>query len=81
MGNTPKSSLQFKKKIASSTSSINKLIMAIHEHINKRIKDFKCMSDTWRYGPELHVKAFYAVVSLTQIKLQYGEPMPEPYIK
>ena len=28
----------------------HKLIMATHDHINKRIKDFRCMSGIWRYG-------------------------------
>ena len=58
----------------------HKLIMARHEHINKRVKDFKCMSDTWRHGWESHIPTFYAVIALTQIRLENGEPMPEPYI-
>ena len=28
----------------------HKLIMARHEHINKRIKDFRSMSGVWRHG-------------------------------
>jgi hypothetical protein len=58
----------------------HKLIMARHEHINKRIKDFTLMSRVWRHGWQSHILAFYAVVSLTQIKLENGEPMPKPYV-
>jgi len=57
----------------------HKLIMARHEHINKRIKDFSCMSGVWRHGWQSHVLMFYAVVALTQIKIENGEPMPGPY--
>ena len=58
----------------------HKLIMARHEHINKRVKDFKSMSDTWRYGWEAHIPTFYAVISLTQIKLKKSEPMSNIYM-
>ena len=58
----------------------HKLIMAMHEHINNRVKDFKSRSDTWRHGLEAHIPTFYAVIALTQIKLENGEPMPDPYI-
>ena len=54
--------------------------MARHELINKRVKDFKSMSNTWRHGWEAHIPTFYAVVALTQIKLENGPPMPDPYI-
>ena len=56
-----------------------KLIMARHELINKRIKEFSCMNSTWRHGWKSHILAFYAVVSLTQIRIQNGEPMPPPF--
>ena len=52
----------------------------MHEQINKRVKDFKSMSNIWRHGWEAHIPTFYAVISLAQIKLENGEPMPDPYI-
>ena len=52
----------------------HKLIMARLEGIDKRIKDFKCMSDTWRHGWESHIITFYAVVALTQINLEKVNP-------
>ena len=54
--------------------------MGRYEGINKHVKDFKCMSDTWRHGWESHVSTFYAVINLTQIKLENGEPMPPAYM-
>ena len=58
----------------------HKLMMGRHEEINKRVKDFKCMSDTWRHSWESHVRAFYAFINLTQIKLENGELMPPSYM-
>ena len=54
--------------------------MARHEHINKRIKDFISMSGVWIHGWQSHILAFYVVVSLTQIKIENDEPMPESYV-
>ena len=48
----------------------HKLMMGRHEGINKRVKDFKCMSDTWRHGWESHVSTLYTVIHLTKIKLE-----------
>ena len=56
-----------------------KRIMARHEGINKRLKDFKCLRSIWRHGWKMHIRAFYAVVTLTQIKFENGDPMPPPY--
>ena len=58
----------------------HKLIMARHKVINKRMKDFMSMNSVWRHGWQSHISAFYAVVGLTQIKIEYGEPMPAPYV-
>ena len=49
-------------------------------HVNRRVKGFACMSTVWRHGWKMHILAFYEVVSLTQIKIKNGEPMPPPYI-
>ena len=58
----------------------HKLMMARHEGVNKRVKDWHCMSATWRHGWESHIRTFYAVIALTQIKLENGEPLPKPFI-
>ena len=54
----------------------HKLIMARHEGINKSLKDFRCLGGVWKHGWKAHVKMIYAVVNLTQLKLEHGEPMP-----
>ena len=56
-----------------------KLIMARHEVINKRIKDWGAMSGIWRHGWESHVVAFEAVTQLIQIKMENGDPFPQPF--
>ena len=58
----------------------HKLIMARHEGVNKRIKDWRCMNSIWRHGWKAHVPTFYAIVALTQLKFENGEPLPAPYI-
>ena len=55
-------------------------MMGRHEGINKPVKDFKCMSDTWSHGWESHANTFDTVIYLTQIKLENGEPMPPAYM-
>ena len=57
----------------------HKVIMATHEHVNKRVKYCACMSMVWRHGWKMHILAFYAVVSLTQINIENGEPMSPSY--
>ena len=58
----------------------HKLIMARHEGVNKRVKDWRCMSSIWLHGWKAHVPTFYAIIALTQIKIENGEPLPAPYI-
>ena len=65
---------------SSATNKQLKLMMARHENINKRIKDFKCMRGIWRHGEDEHVKSFYAVVTLVQLKIENGNPIPPPYV-
>ena len=64
----------------SNLSYQHKLIMARHEGVNKRVKDWRCMSSIWRQGRKAHVPTFYVIISLTQINMENGEPLPGPYI-
>ena len=57
-----------------------KLIMARHEVISKRIKDWGCMSRVWRHGWRTHIVAFEAVTQLVQIKMHTGDPFPAPFV-
>ena len=58
----------------------HKIMMTRQECVNKRVKDWHFMSATWRHGWESHIRTFYAVIALTQIKLENGEPLPKPFI-
>ena len=55
-------------------------MMVRYEGVNKRVKYWHCMSVTWRHGWESHIRTFYAVIALTQMKLENGEPLPKPFI-
>ena len=66
--------------VSSIENKRHKLLMARHEHINKRVKDFKCMNSIWRHGWKAHIMTFYAIVNIVQIKLETMEPMPLLYL-
>ena len=50
-------------------------ILARHENFNARIKLFCCMKDRFRHALYLHPRFFYAVVNLTQLMIENGEPL------
>ena len=45
--------------------------LARHETVNRRIKIFDCMVNTWRHKKELHLKVFRVVVVLVNINFKY----------
>lgn len=45
------------------------------ETVNKRIKQFKCLSETLRHDLLFHAKCFRAVVVLTQLAINHGKPL------
>ena len=53
--------------------------LARHETVNKRFKDFKILGETFRHanGDPLgsHRVYFFAIVVLTQVKIEMGEPL------
>lgn len=51
------------------------VIMARHETVNKRIKQFKILKYTYRNAIEKHPLAFHAVVNLTQLMIRNGHPL------
>ena len=55
-------------------------MIARHENINKKIKEFKCMCGIWRHGEDDHVKSIHAVVTHVQIKIEIGNPITPPYV-
>ena len=48
-----------------------------HETVNKRVKQFKILRDTFRSDIEKHSYVFRAVLVLTQLSLKRGEPLFE----
>ncbi len=52
-----------------------KKLLARHETVNRRIKQFRCMSSKFRHALDLHPRFFHAVVNLTQLMIENGEPL------
>ncbi|KAI9562432.1 hypothetical protein GHT06_009862 [Daphnia sinensis] len=52
-----------------------KQILATHETVNRRIKQFCCMNYRFRHALYLHPRFFHAVVNLTQLMIENGEPL------
>ena len=52
-----------------------RILLARHETVNKRIKDYKCMRELWRHGWEKHIIAFNAITNLVELKLNNGNPL------
>lgn len=50
-------------------------IMARHESVNKRMKQFKILKNTYRHSLEKHPLVFHAVANLTQLMLKNGYPL------
>lgn len=50
-------------------------IMARHETVNKRLKQFKSLSHPFRHDLKKHPMVFDAVVNATQLMLENGEPL------
>lgn len=50
-------------------------IMSRHETLNKRIRQFNILKDTFRHNLDLHPIVFHAVLNITQLQIQNGEPL------
>lgn len=46
-----------------------------HEHVNTRMKNFKCMVERFRHPVAKHASCFRAVAVVTQLAMENGEPM------
>ena len=51
------------------------LVRRRHESVNKRFKQFKCASTTFRHDISFHGPCFRAVVVLTQLAILRGKPL------
>lgn len=52
-----------------------KQIMARHETVNKRLKQFSVLDIPFRHDVYLHPRCFHAVANITQLMLTNGEPL------
>jgi hypothetical protein len=50
-----------------------KRIMARHETVNRRLKQFKVLGDRFRHNVHLHPRCFYAVVNIIATSFLTGE--------
>ena len=55
------------------TAQFQKEIMACHETVNHRLKEFGVLSKRFRHSIHLHPMCFMAVVNITQIMIELGE--------
>ena len=46
-----------------------------HETVNKRFKQWGCIKERFRHGTEKHSACFRAVAVLTQLAIEFGEPL------
>lgn len=51
------------------------LIMARHETVNKRLKQFNILRYPFRHARDKHPMALHAVANLTQLMIQNGHPL------
>lgn len=50
-------------------------IMARHETVNKRLRHFQILKQTFRNDLSKHPMVFHAVANLTQLMIENGEPL------
>jgi len=54
------------------------LIMARHEHVNRRLKSFQVLKQVIRHDTDLHVLCFQAVVDIVEVMIENGSPLSRP---
>ena len=57
--------------------NLKSVIRSRHETVNKRIKQFGCLSQRYRHSLQKHQNLFKAVIVLTQLSIENGEPLFE----
>lgn len=55
--------------------TIHSRIMARHETVNKRLRQFAILKKSFRHDLKKHPICFHAVVNITQLVLQNGSPL------
>lgn len=59
----------------SSNSDAHNLVMARHETVNKRIRQFNILKNVFRNSIHNHQNIFFAIVNLTQLMIENGNPL------
>lgn len=54
---------------------IHSRIMSRHETVNKRLRQFNILKNTFRHDISKHPIVFHSVVNLTQLIIQNGQPL------
>ena len=57
--------------------SLYSTVRARHEIMNKRLKQFKVITETFRHDLSLHGTCFHAVANLTELMIRNGSPLFE----
>ena len=50
-------------------------LLARHETMNRRLKQFTVLSNSFRHDRSLHSRCFPAICNLTQLMIENGEPL------
>jgi hypothetical protein len=48
-------------------------VRARHEQVNKRLKQFRCLHQTFRHNIEKHAATFWAAAVVTQCSIMYSD--------
>jgi hypothetical protein len=59
------------------SAAAQKQVMARHETVNKRLKQFSVLKQEFRHDLAFHATCFYAIANITQISIRNGEPLYE----
>jgi hypothetical protein len=55
-----------------------KHLLARHETVNKRFKDFVILREIYRHDLDFHIYCFQAVANIVQLNIQHGHPLFVP---
>lgn len=68
---------RFKPYFKIPTNALEKRVLARHETLNGRLKEFKVLGSTFRHPLKKHPNVFHACVNLVQISINCGENLFE----
>jgi len=51
--------------------------MARYENVNRRVKSFACLSETFHYDLSLHYVFFQVVINIVQVSIEEEDKLPD----